>query len=542
MLAQIRPAKRGVCSFMSLRRKTLLILLAVFVSLNLILYATSQTVLLESFAELETQIVRQNVERARTTLDEELADLSASAGDYARWDDTYAFIADRNPEYIEANLQSDFFVNLGLNLMAFVNTDGEIVFIRAVDLQSGVERDLPPGVEAHLQAGSPLLNHADVNSSQKGVILLTEGPLLVAARPITDDFAREPIRGTLIFGEFLNSAKITEFSQSLGLPIIPHSTNEASLPQDFQAAQAALTGGTTTFVNPLSNEQIAGYIQVNDIYGSPALLLRVDMPRDVTARGQSSIALFLGLLVVTGLVFGALTLLLLERLVLSRLTHLSADVNRISTGGTLAGRVAVAGDDELSRLAVDMNAMLETLDKAQTRQRDSDLQLRSIVTGAPLMLWAAEVDGKLTLLEGKSLEMLGINPAASLGRPVAEVFRNIPQLVSEIYRALKGEEFSTIVVVKDYTFDTRYVPARGLDGAITGMIGVATNITERVMAEEALTEAYEDLSRQNQQLERVQELLRTTLDQVSDTVRRGADKAEIVQYIEFVQSEFDRLD
>ncbi len=527
---------------MSLRRKTVLILLAVIVSLNLILYATAQIMLLDSFAQLEAQTASQNAQRARATLDAELANLSASAGDYARWNDTYTFIVDRNPEYIAGNLQADFFVNLGLNLMAFVNTEGKIVFIRAVDLQSGAERDLPPGIESHLLAGSPLLDHPDANSSQAGVILLVEGPLLVAARPITDDFAREPIRGTLIFGKFLNSAKIAQFSESLGLPLTSRTITEVQLPQDFQAARAALTNGAATYVNPISGDQIAGYTLVNDIYGSPALLLRVDMPRDITARGQASVNLFLGLLVFTGLVFGALTLLVMERFVLSRLTHLSADLNQISTGGTLTGRVQVAGNDELSRLAADINTMLATLEAAQTRQRESDLRLRSIVTGAPLLLWSADVEGRLTLLEGKSLETLGIHPADSLGRPAGEVFRNIPQLVSEIYRALKGEEFSTLVVVKDYTFDTRYVPSRGLDGAITGMVGVATNITERVMAEEALTEAYEDLSRQNQQLERVQELLRTTLDQVSDTVRRGADKNEITQYIEFVQSEFDRLD
>jgi prefoldin subunit 5 len=83
---------------------------------------------------------------------------------------------------------------------------------------------------------------------------------------------------------------------------------------------------------------------------------------------------------------------------------------------------------------------------------------------------------------------------------------------------------------------------RGLDSTITGMVGVATNITERVMAEEALTEAYQNLDKQNKQLERVQELFRSTLDQVSDTVRRGAVQAELTEYIEFVQTQFDRLD
>ncbi len=527
---------------MSLRKKTLFILAAALLALIVMLYVISQLVLLSSFAQLEEQTITRNVQRAQNALDDALTYLSASAADYARWDDTYAFIEDANSAYVEAVLQDLFFVNLGLNLMAFVNDEGETVFAKAVDLQSGVERPLPEGLERFLAAGSPLLDLPDADSSREGIIQLPEGPMLVAARPILDSFARQPIRGALIFGQFLDAARVQQISESLRLPIIIHDVDAAQLPHDFETARAALAAGSLFSVNRLDDGQIAGYALVSDIYGEPALIVRVDMARDIYAQGQASITLFVALLVAAGLVFGALVVLLLERFVLSRLTRLSADVNRISRSGSVAGRVSAGGDDELASLAQDINDMMNALEKTQATLRENDQRLRSIVNGAPILLWSVDRNGVLTLLEGKGLETLGLNSTLLQGKPAAEVFRNVPQIVEEIQRALRGDEFGAIVVVKSFTFDTRYVPLRGLDGQITGMIGVATDITERVMAETALNTAYEDLNRQNRQLERVQELFRSTLDQVSDAARRGTVQPELTDYLEFVQSEFDRLD
>ncbi|MBI5668845.1 MAG: PAS domain S-box protein [Chloroflexi bacterium] len=524
---------------MSLRRKTLLIVLAVAVSLNIIVYGTAQTVLLNSFQQLEEQNARQNVQRALNTVGNELDRLSATTRDYARWDDSYAFIQGQDEEYPTNNLPDDVFTNLGLNLAVFVNNAGEIVFIKTVDLQAGSERASPAGIEDHFQPGDPLLIHADADSSVAGIILLPEGPMLVASRPVTDSFARQPSAGALIFGAFLDDAKIRQFSDSLQLPIQVQLTSDPQLPGDFQTA---LENGSSVVVHALSNDRVAGYALENDLYGQPALLLRVDMPRDILGQGQASVTLFLALLVVAGIVFVTLTLLLLERFVVSRLMHLSGDVNQISTSGNIGGQVSATGSDELTTLALDINAMLKALEQAQGRERERDQRLRAIVNGAPLLLWSADLNGRLTLLEGRNLDLLGLDSARDTGKAVVDVFRNIPQIITEINRALKGEEFSSLLVVKEMTFDTRYLPARGLDGAITGMIGVATNITERVMAEEALTGAYETLSRKHQELERVNELFRVTLGQVSDTVRRGAPREEITQYIEFVQTEFDRLD
>jgi sensor domain CHASE-containing protein len=88
---------------MTLRKRTLTIIGIVFVSLTAILYLTAQNIFLGSFAKLEENDTRRNVERTLSALSGELTFLGAMTQDWAVWDDTYTFIEDANQEYVSAN-------------------------------------------------------------------------------------------------------------------------------------------------------------------------------------------------------------------------------------------------------------------------------------------------------------------------------------------------------------------------------------------------------------------------------------------------------
>ncbi len=104
-----------------------------------------------------------------------------------------------------------------------------------------------------------------------------------------------------------------------------------------------------------------------DIYGKPALLLRVDIPRDIYKQGLISLRYLLLSLLGVGIVFGASTVLLLERMVLLRLTKLSTDVRAIGTTNDLSIRVEVKGEDELTSLAHTINWMLQKISIEQEK-------------------------------------------------------------------------------------------------------------------------------------------------------------------------------
>ena len=154
--------------------------------------------MLRGFITLEEQEIRQRVAQARSALDDEIAGLMAIVTDWAIWDDSYAFVADRNEAYIASNLTDATFVRQRLNLIMYVNASAQIVFEKFFDLDKNMEIPVPGSFHAHVAANAKLLRHADIESHLSGVVRLPEGTLLIAACPILTSMQAGPIRGTLL--------------------------------------------------------------------------------------------------------------------------------------------------------------------------------------------------------------------------------------------------------------------------------------------------------------------------------------------------------
>ena len=117
--------------------------------------------------------------------------------------------------------------------------------------------------------------------------------------------------------------------------------------------------------------------------------------------------------------------------------------------------------------------------------KQSDERLRTLVGNAPVVLFAIDREGIFTHSEGKGLEALGLKPGEAVGRSIRDLYRDVPEVLANVERALRGESFTAIVELGGLAFETRYGPFRGSSGEVIGVIGVATDVTEQRRARQA---------------------------------------------------------
>jgi signal transduction histidine kinase len=205
-----------------------------------------------------------------------------------------------------------------------------------------------------------------------GIIMLPEGPMLVVSRPVQDVARMKPISGTMVWGSYLNDARIERLAEKTHLSITMSRLDDPQMPKDFQEARDSISEDTQIIVRPLDERSIAGYTMIKDIYGTPAFILRIDMPRDIYSNGKSGVGYLILSLIIIGLFFSGMYLWLLERSILSRFASLNTDISSIGEGGNISRRVRIEGNDELSSLAGSINMMLESKERAIVQSRRAE--------------------------------------------------------------------------------------------------------------------------------------------------------------------------
>lgn len=186
----------------------------------------------------------------------------------------------------------------------------------------------------------------------------------------------------------------------------------------------------------------------------------------------------------------------------------------IQVGKEIVGVFAVALRSVRQWTQVD-RAVLETtvrqlglaLEGARTLQalHRTRQYLDVAVANAPMLLFAANEQGVITLFEGQLARQLTDEPQRIVGQSVTELFRQDPTLpqISSLHRALQGERIHEIIELdgRPEVLEVWFVPVHGAQDAVAEIVGVALDVTERWTAQGHLEATNSELRRSNAELE-----------------------------------------
>ena len=395
---------------MDLEKKTFLIILATLTVVAGLAAVVADRLVLESFRSLEEADAQDDLELAQLALDGEVEALDRAAQDWAHWDDAYAFVQGKDPGFAASNLVPNSFAANRLAVMVFLDPQGDPVFAAGYDPATASLTPAPPRFQFP-RPGDVLLGHADERASVSGLIGADGHVYAVSSWPILTSTETGPRAGTLVWARWLEDASLSNQTR-LDLELL------TAGPTDV----ARLAGGSD--LRGGSRSTLYAETLVADVEGEPAWVLRATLDRSIYRQGLNTMAYVFASAILMGGGLLVAMIVLLNTTVLSRLTRLTHRVEAL--GEDPHGRVEVSGSDEITRLSVEFNRLLDRLDRHQTRLANSNADLRQFAAVVshdlqpPLSTIAlnaailrehnrgaldAETNERLTRMEGTALRM-----------------------------------------------------------------------------------------------------------------------------------------
>lgn len=314
-----------------------------------------------TFEQLEWKTVERRVNIADRYLQSALDNIKGTARDYGIWDDSYDFIADGDPVFAEESLTG--LTSVGINGVAYVRFDGELLYAHYFDLEEGeplgsMQRQLVATATSPLTIAEARANPYYGFYAEFGGRLIAIG----ASRVVRSDGSGSPA-GFLLMAREISTEEVSESLQT---------AVQIGSPED----------GADSVIE---TEQVYHVtVPVRDAAGQDVAVIRFSVPREISNLGHSALlaAFAASSLVIVTMVFAVGCMI--NAVVGRRLAHIERHLQNVAETGELNPLPSDPNSDELGSLSSSFNKMI-----VQLRELREQLRVQSYKLGRGE--WAAGV-------------------------------------------------------------------------------------------------------------------------------------------------------
>ncbi|HWQ65805.1 MAG TPA: PAS domain S-box protein [Methanospirillum sp.] len=375
---------------MNLRIKTLLILaLTLFASVTILL-TLSYTFMIGNYTTFEEENMNVSIIRGVNALSYDLTLLEFKCADWSGWDETYGYVQGKDPQYIERNLNPDTLSNLGIDLIMFIDLNGSIISAYGYNRSEHYRYELSQSVISRIAIALRDGLSPDEVNRRSGYLSLPEYPLMIVSQPVLKSTYEGPPAGVLIFGKYLDPITVSSLSRitGLNLTVLSDRTKVPAIPYHSPPEDKLKQESVTT----PDSDTILGYAPVIDLNGDEAFILMVTDSREFFQQGQATIVSYVLLLVGIGCIFTITALFSIDRLVLARLNLLIERVKNRDSSERYED--LQQGEDELAILARAITPVFDLLSRSEHDLRESNQRYKGVVEGQNEFICRSTLDGQ----------------------------------------------------------------------------------------------------------------------------------------------------
>jgi two-component system, NtrC family, sensor kinase len=337
----------------------MLLLTVLFAVLGIAQWIVQQRILLPGFVELERQAAREDMDRVANALQRELQPLEVMALDWGAWTETYEFMQNHNEAFVSANLGDSWITSLQVNVLAFIAPDGRYVWSIGRELKTRKAIDIDLLSHGALPERHPWRARVRDGRKASGLLHTDRGVMIAVISPILDGMVPGPHRGMVLVGRLLTDEEIRRIGDQAQVRLA-----RAPLPllksADGAPVETVIERDTVTEVTRVFNA----------VDGSPALALRIEVPRTISQRGHQVVGYAAVFLILAGGIVLLMMIALLNRSVLDPLSRMTRHAVALGRSDDLTSRLDLKRTDELGELSREFDRMVTHLADARRQLVD----------------------------------------------------------------------------------------------------------------------------------------------------------------------------
>ncbi len=424
---------------MSVRSKMALGSALALLALLLTFYVGGRFILLKTFRLVEQEVMR-SVPSLINAVHGELRQLDLVTDEAADHKPVIEAIGQRRASFATESFPVTDLVREDISLIAVADTEGRLVSALYRPAESAETRQPSASLQQQLTPKSPLLTFAPATKGLcTGLIMLDEGPMLVASRRLPRDLT-QPMEGVLLVGRHLQDAEVMQ-RLAAALPGLRLDRNlhrielRTNLGPDGQMSPGEIISSRWVEISPWQSVS-SGYealLPVYDVYGHHALSLVLGMPRTFGAMAEMALAWLSLFVALIGILSIAPLLVLQGYTVLDPLTRLADEIRALRPHGRLDGRLKWNRRDEFGIVADAVDEMLDAIEQDRRQIEESESRNRALLEANPDLLFLCDREGRLLdvkIPSGIEQPLLSPPAQASVGRLLRDV-RELPPDVRE---------------------------------------------------------------------------------------------------------------
>ncbi|HMT28564.1 MAG TPA: response regulator, partial [Bacteroidia bacterium] len=140
--------------------------------------------------------------------------------------------------------------------------------------------------------------------------------------------------------------------------------------------------------------------------------------------------------------------------------------------------ISPEGISQSIRYALRVHAAQKTTSKVERALQESEKKLDTIISKSPIIIFEINKSGEFTMFKGKGITSLNVDPVDIIGKSFIETYRILPIDIRSLRNVIQGKELTTSIEVNGRHLEITCIPQRDEFFEPSGMIGIATDITE----------------------------------------------------------------